>query len=706
MAGACLLVALWSGVALAQKPANDDPFNSPQAPAKGDPFDTATAPAQKDLAPPVKHLKLEASVWPKSAKPGETVKVTITGTVAPGYHTYPITQRTAEGSVTTISYEPSQDFQPIWNPFTETSPKFEKAQDDSIQSVVEGEFVWSQDILIRPEARPGPRTLKINVKGQVCNDRGCDPFTNPLEVTVDVTPSPAAAITPSLAERLKQGGLQIKIVSPPPEFFGTSGQPAPDRSLLGLIVVSMLAALAMLATPCVFPMIPITVSFFLKQAEKKNHNAPLTAAVYSLTIIIVLAAAVLLLGGAIVRWANSAWLNFGLGAVLVFFALSLFGMYEIELPSGLARFTAAHEGKGGYIGAFFMALTFTITSFTCTGPFLGPLLVAVKEYQLTTAERALGALAYSATFAAPFFVLALFPSLLKSLPKSGGWLNAVKVVMGFLELAAALKFLANMDLVLNPGNPILFNYETVLCAWIALSIACGLYLLGVYRLPHDTPLEHLGVARMLLAAVFFGLTVYMVPALWRVTPQGVVGQWVVAFLPLDVKPNEADLHWERDYEKAYAEAVQQNKLIFIDFTGVNCTNCRANEKNVFTRPEVRRELKNFVLAQLYTDSVPNPDLSAAESARQAERNLSWLRETFADVTNPFYAIIKPQQGKPAVADGRLTGAAPGRTRKGFIPPGQVPDFEQFLSDPQKQVAGRRETQASQQAALAVQPQSR
>ena len=160
-----------------------------------------------------------------------------------------------------------------------------------------------------------------------------------------------------------------------------------------------------------------------------------------------------MLGQLIVTLANNAWLNLGLGGVLIFFALSLFGMYEIELPTILARFTSSREGKGGYAGTFFMALTFTITSFTCTGPFLGPLLVGVKELNLSFGELVLSSLAYSATFAAPFFVLALFPRLLKTLPKSGGWLNSVKVVMGFLELAAALKFLGNTDIGLNPGQP-------------------------------------------------------------------------------------------------------------------------------------------------------------------------------------------------------------------------------------------------------------
>jgi thiol:disulfide interchange protein len=726
LAPALLLGCLLVGVALpasGQGPGSKSPADDPFAEVnrlgprqvtakKEDPFSQERrvteerAPVKTEVAPRVPHLALEASVEPKRAQPGQTVKLTITGVVDPGFHTYPVTQRTpglTDTGLLRIEYQPSPDFQPVWRPFTETPPELEKESDGSLQLVHKGKFSAAHDILIRPEATPGRKTLKLNVRGQVCDDHGCIPFHKyPLEVALEVAEGPAVPLSPVLQERLKAQGPVIEVVGSPSEAGGNGPGPE-DRSLLGLLLVSMGAAVAMLFTPCVFPMIPITVSFFLKQSEKEHHNALLTAAVYSVTIVLVLAAAVLLLGGLILKLANDAWLNLGIGAMLMFFALSLFGMYEIELPSGLARFTSAHEGKGGYLGALFMALTFTITSFTCTGPFLGPLLVAVKEYQLTFGQRLLGALAYSGTFAAPFFFLALFPRLLKSLPKSGGWLNAVKVVMGFLELALALKFVANADLAWSPGNPVLFSYDSVLCGWIALSLACGLYLLGLFRLPHDTPMESLGVMRMLLASIFFGLALYMVPALWRVTPQGIIGQGLVALLPWDSRSPE--LEWLRDYDEAYAQAVREGKLIFIDFTGINCTNCRANEKNVFIRPEVRRELEKYVRVQLYTDSVPDQKLSSNEASRQAARNSQWQSDTFNDVTNPFYAIIRPEKGRPAVVDGpdgmpKLSGADPQRTRKGLIKQEQIPDFQQFLSEPQRQFAQARPAE-DRAAALAA-----
>lgn len=627
------------------------------------------------------------SISPELVRRGQTARLTIKATPRPGFHTFPITKKSADkeqdvGQLTKLTIDPQPGLQVLW-PIEETEPELEIIKNVGAFLEHKKEVTWSQDILVLADATPGEKKLRISLRVQVC-DETCIQGYPVFEKAFRVTEEPAIPLTQALEQRRKVEQPAVQLVPVPgTDVIAVAVNKEKEGGLVGLMLVSMVAALLMLCTPCVFPMIPITVTFFLKQSEKEHHNALLTAAVYSLTIIIILAAAVLLLGDVIVRLANNTWLNLAFGALLVFFALSLFGMYEIELPSGLARFTSAHEGKGGYIGALFMALTFTITSFTCTGPFLGPLLVATKEYQLNLGERALGALVYSATFAAPFFVLALFPSLLKKLPKSGGWLNAVKVVMGFIEMALALKFLANTDIALNPGRPMLFNYETVLCAWIALSLACGLYLFGVFRLPHDSPVESLSVMRMLLGGVFLGLAIYMVPAMWRVSPQGLIGQFIVATLPLDTKAREGELKWSYDYEEAWKQALDENKLIFVDFTGVNCTNCRSNEKNVFALPEVQQALKGYVRVQLYTDSVPDPRLSPAEATRQAERNSGWMEGTFGDISLPLYAIFRPTKGALPFEDNpggkqKLRGFIPGLTRKGFIRETEIPDFERFL----------------------------
>src|SRR5262249_43442237 len=248
-------------------------------------------------------------------------------------------------------------------------------------------------------------------------------------------------------------------------------------------------------------------------------------------------------------------------------------------------------------------------------------------------------------------------------------------------------------LTLNPGNPWFFTYDTVLCAWIALAFTCGLYLFGLFRLPHDSPIEHVGVPRMVLATIFLGLGVYMMPALWREVPTGIVGQGVVAFLPLDTGHGKEDRHgkeelrWRRigsqkEYEEAWQEAKRDNKLIFIDFTGITCANCRANENNVFSLPAVRAELSKFVLVQLYTDGVPRPDLTAAESDAQAQRNREWQSRTFGELSLPQYIVLQPDDGSAVdEQEDKLRGRVLGRDA-GLIREPQT--FLAMLKNAQKQ----------------------
>jgi thiol:disulfide interchange protein DsbD len=639
---------------------------------------------------------------------GEIFTLVITGALKPGYHTYPMTERSAdpaqqESGLSQLIYKDKTGLQPLW-PIQESPPSEWVSYPKGLGVFLEHkhDFIWSQDILVLPDAKPGSHKLSFAIKLQVCDEKSCRNGEHTFEVPFTIADTPAVALSADLQKRQQTPQPPI-LVRPVPNNLkveeiarspGAAPPPAKaDTSLLGLLFTTMGAAIAMLFTPCVFPMIPITVSFFLKQSEKKHHNAILTATVYSVTIIVVLALAVLILGKLIVDLANSPWMNLALGAVLVFFALRLFGMYELELPHFLSSFTASRESKGGYMGAIFMALTFTITSFTCTGPFLGPLLVATKEMQLSLDRLILAAFVYSATFAAPFFLLALFPTLLKTLPKSGGWLNSVKVVMGVLELAMAFKFLGNMDASLHPGAPVLFTYETVFASWIALSVACGLYLLGVFRLPHDTPVDSIGVPRFLLATLFLGLALYMTPALWHKTPQGVLGQFLVSFAPLDSEPagladqtsGSQKLAWYLDYDQARAEALKENKLLFIDFTGVNCQNCRANELGVFPQPAVKEELKKFVRVQLYTDIVPRPGMSKADAESEAKRNSTWQAATFVDGSTPLYVIFKPDGGA-LEKDGKLHGVELGRTA-GFID--DVPAFLNMLKSAQNQQVAQR-----------------
>ena len=719
----CAILALCLGenAALA---ASGDPFDlaNRAAPAaapagvQGDPFAAANNAQNAAAAAPkidrnaenpttqklAELIRFEVQATPAKARPGEVVKLTINGTVKDSYHTYPITQKATgqpDGQLTRIDYQPNPALQPLW-PITESKSTFQKEVDGSVYLEHTGKFSLSQDILVAADAKPGTYPLAFQIRLMVCDEHGCvGPGYYPkLETTVAVD-GPAVAVPEYVQTRVNAKEPAVRVISPPQNLVVEKpSDAAAQAGLWGLLASACVGAFLMLLTPCVFPMIPITVNFFLKQSEKEHHKPLLMASIYAGTIILLLALVMIMLGKVVVDWANDPWFNLLLGGALIFFALSLFGMYEIELPSSLARFTSAREGQGGYLGTVFMALTFTITSFTCTGPFLGALLGGVAGIRPPLPHLILAALAYSATFAAPFFLLALFPSMLRKLPKSGGWLNAVKVTMGFLEIGAALKFLANTDLAWNPGNPRIFSYDAVLCAWIALSFACGLYLIGAFRLPHDDPAEHIGVVRMMFATIFFGLAVYMTPALRRETPQGIVGEGVVAFLPpsFDAAPgkgnagqNEPRLAWHLNYQNAWEEAKRDNKLIFIDFTGQNCTNCRANEKNVFVKAPVRDLLSKYVLVQLYTDFVPDSKLSPGQAREQAERN-SALRDAVGNAALPYYVVFAPNGSSP-FENGKLNGQVLGH-RDGLIR--DVQDFARFLEEPQQRTASLSLSRAS------------
>jgi thiol:disulfide interchange protein DsbD len=287
---------------------------------------------------------------------------------------------------------------------------------------------------------------------------------------------------------------------------------------------------------------------------------------------------------------------------------------------------------------------------------------------ITWLHRILGGFAFAATFASPFFVLALFPSLLKKMPKSGSWLNSVKVVMGFLELAAALKFLRAGELLSEP-KPVFFTYDLVLGLWIAMSLLCGLYLLNFYRLPHDSQLEHIGVLRMLFGLAFIALGFYMLPAQFKLNasgesqrPNGKVYAWIDSFLlpePLD----KGDLAWSGnlkqvlDQARAEAQKTGQRRLVFVDFTGESCTNCKLNEKDVFSKPDIQKLFDKYALVQLYTDKVPDkfyaPELrgrfggSVSRQKQDAEANLWFQKAAFDTEQLPLYVILE------ARADGKI-----------------------------------------------------
>ncbi len=501
--------------------------------------------------------------------------------------------------------------------------------------------------------------LVLNVRYQVCNETTCLP-PKTVRVTFvgfDDVKKTAASSQPPAAS---------------PEIQTANRQPPTD--LWSFIWLAITFAAISLLTPCVFPMIPITVSYFMKHSDGSRSRSIKLATVYSAGIIATFSLfgmllAVLFGAAGINLFAANPWVNLAIGAIFLFFAFNLFGFYEISIPPSLLtkldKLTRAEEGKGSaYIGALLMGLTFTLTSFTCTSPFIGTILVSTAQGDWKM--PLLGMLVFSTVFAIPFFVLATVPRLLSSLPRSGGWLNSVKVVMGFLEVAAAMKFISNVDLVwgagfnasgaLNYGK--IFTREVVLIIWVVLGLAIVAYVIGLFKFRHDSPVKKLTVIREFVAAVFLALSIYLTI--------GILGRKLgelESFLPPKnnqsrfniLTDHNAELQWmTNDFQGAVARAKAENKKVFVDFTGYTCTNCRWMEANMFVLPEIKAEMEKYVLVSLYTDG----DGEVYERQQQMEQ------DTFGTVALPFYAVFD--------AEGKPVATFPGLTRN----PAEFVDFLQ------------------------------
>jgi thiol:disulfide interchange protein DsbD len=390
------------------------------------------------------------------------------------------------------------------------------------------------------------------------------------------------------------------------------------KGLWSIFFLAFLGGFAALLTPCVFPMIPMTVSFFTKQS-KTPAEGKRNAIIYGISIILIYVVLGLAVTGifgadALNALSTDVWFNVIFFVLLVVFATSFLGAFEIMLPNSWANKVDRQADRGGIIGILFMALALAIVSFSCTGPIVGTLLV--ESASKGGIAPVVGMLGFSSALALPFMLFAMFPGWLHSLPKSGGWLNTVKVSLGFLELALALKFLSNADLVLQLHW---LEREVFLALWIAIFGIWGLYLLGKITLPHDSPLSHISVGRLSLAVVVLSFTVYMIPGLWGAplklisafpppptyseSPNGVGGSNAAeSNLPVGAEIGPHNLMMFTDYDKGMAYAKQVNKPVLLDFTGRACVNCRKMENNVWSEENVLKILKNeVVLISLFAD---------------------------------------------------------------------------------------------------------
>jgi len=452
------------------------------------------------------------------------------------------------------------------------------------------------------------------------------------------------------------------------------------ESLLGFFIVSFLFGLAAILTPCVFPMIPMTVSFFMKSGENKAKGR-MEASIYGLSIVViyVLIGTVLAVvaGPGIANFLATHWLpNILFFVIFILFAASFFGMFEIVMPHWLVNKSTANEDKGGFLGPVFMALTLVLVSFSCTGPIVGTILVEAAGGQFL--KPIIGMLGFSLAFALPFTLFAFFPQWLNKLPKSGGWLNSVKVVLGFLELALGLKFLSMADQTYHWG---LLDREVYLALWIVIFTLMGIYLLGKLRFAHDSELKVLGVPRLFMAIATFAFVVYMIPGMWGaplkalsgymppMTSQdfdinkiarenaGSGGGGAVAKAELCETPKYSKfLHLPHglegyfDYDQALACAKEQNKPIFIDFTGHACVNCREMEANVWSDPKVLAMLRNdFIVTALYVDDktkLPKSEWITSEYDGKVKKTVGakFADKQIADYNvnaQPYYVLLSP-----------------------------------------------------------------
>ncbi|NRD24642.1 thioredoxin family protein [Winogradskyella litoriviva] len=516
--------------------------------------------------------------------------------------------------------------------------------------------VFKQKIVVEGEVK----SIDAFVEFMACNDKNCTPPTE-VDLVFNLSNEAMSASNDSTDQ-------DSKVLDTDSSSTNTDDS---NKGLWSIFFIAFFSGFAALLTPCVFPMIPMTVSFFTKQSKTKAAGIR-NAIIYGLSIIVIyvlLGILVSLIFGAdaLNALSTNVWFNLIFFVLLLVFAASFLGAFEIMLPNSWANKVDSQADRGGLVGIFFMALALAIVSFSCTGPIVGTLLVEAAAGG-SQVGPIVGMLGFSLAIALPFALFAAFPGWLNSLPKSGGWLNTVKVVLGFLELALAFKFLSNADLVLDLH---LFEREVFIAVWIAIFGALAFYLFGKIQLPHDSPLTHISVGRLGLGLLVLSFTIYMIPGLW-----GAPLNLISAFPPPqhysespygvgNSKGGGSSVHTDvpegahlmaphdilafNDYYKGLAYAKKVGKPVMIDFTGKACVNCRKMEQNVWVKPKVLDILKNdVVLISLYVDDKRKlKDDEIVDSKLKPGKKLKYIGQKWSELqtikyktnTQPLYVIM-------------------------------------------------------------------
>jgi len=473
------------------------------------------------------------------------------------------------------------------------------------------------------------------------------------EVPLETTPSDTIVQTQTAAVG-NSGDLWAPVIEEV-KAYGAEGDTS-NMSIAWIFIVGFGGGLLALLTPCVWPMIPMTVSFFLKRNKKDRGKAIKDAITYGLGIIIIYVSLGLIItavfgASALNDLSTSAIFNLLFFALLVIFAVSFFGAFELVLPSSWTnKMDQKADSTTGIISIFFMAFTLALVSFSCTGPIIGTLLVQAAGSGSIVAP-AIGMLGFAVALAIPFSLFAIFPSWLESMPKSGGWLNSVKVVLGFLELALALKFLSVADLAYGWG---ILDREVFLVLWIVIFTLLGVYLLGKLKLPHDSDLKHVSVPRLFMAIISFAFAVYMIPGLWG-APLKAISAFSPPLFTQDFNLYDGEVHAKfDDYEAGMDYAKKNNKPVMIDFSGYGCVNCRKMEASVWTDARVKSLLeKDYILITLMVDDKKKlPEAMDVEENGKTSKlktigdKWSYLqRHKFGTNSQPYYVLLDAD-GKP------------------------------------------------------------
>lgn len=514
-------------------------------------------------------------------------------------------------------------------------------------------------------------TIEAEIDYQVCktsciNDHKKFKFIIPKTVAAisETTSTPIAKIdTTQAVKEVTTTAVETKKVITQKKVVEVKKED--KKGLWSIFFLAFLSGFAALLTPCVFPMIPMTVSFFTKQSKTKAEGKR-NALFYGISIILIYVVLGLLVtwifgADALNALSTNVWFNVIFFALLVFFATSFLGAFEIMLPNSWANKVDSQADRGGIIGILFMALALAIVSFSCTGPIVGTLLVQAASKG--GIAPIIGMFGFSLALALPFMLFAMFPGWLNSLPKSGGWLNTVKVVLGFLELALAFKFLSNADLVLQLH---LLEREVFIAIWIAIFGALALYLFGKITMPHDSPLTHISVGRLSFGLIVLSFTIYMIPGLWGAplklinafpppmeyseSPLGIGSSAVntsTNVLPEGAKYGPNQIIIFEDYEKGLAYAKTVNKPIMLDFTGRACVNCRKMENNVWLDKSILNILKNeVVVISLFVDEdidLPKKDqfiskTTGSEIITVGDKWTDFMISKYNTNTQPLYVI--------------------------------------------------------------------